>query len=225
MAAERIRINVVPMNSETAQTDRIIPVSTIGASEIESYVAEGYGPGVPKSERAHRISRELLDSMTALSTDEEYDILAQLDQAAWLPHWLELAGPVVESARRAGSYVDQEFTTRENNAFAARQPIDEDLQYMFSLFNLSSFVVAAELGLKHPNDAPDDLVAGDTSKEANRQTRHDLLQSVSESRLVPGPYRRKARRIRRQGEKVVGDSVASMPRLVEVLKRAHEAEA
>ena len=222
MSQDKIHLNIAQLGERqplaATNPDSIISVPV---SEMRDYLDDIYGPEFPKDPTERYTTNTLLGSLTVLSTDHEMYRAFGLNPMAALPLWLRDVNPVVENTRLLGRRVDHGLQRVEANT----KVLDNDLTFTAGLFDATSFVISAILGINHPRLQSEGLAHRSrlATPEGHRFVEDEGAQAdqffdlINKLGLVRKDYLKTVNNLRKIGAQIIKLSERETTRLLKII--------
>ena len=163
MIKDQYAFNPMLLGPELSLSSKQNIVESVPVSQYGSYLEALYGPDVPHNKADRYAADTFFDAATAYSTDTSmYDILTDKQSDAvqkvkrFIPRWLQLTEPVVDSARLLDKVVDRHLDAYDDGELPNRY--DNLMHFMVGIFYSSTQLASLAVDIPHPSQLHPDLV-------------------------------------------------------------------
>lgn len=212
MSKDVLNLNIARFESD-GKADPTNPgyIVSVPASLMRGYLDDTYGADFPHNPTDRYITDTLLDAFTQFSTDHEMHETLGRDPVAGVPLWLRDVSPIVEGTKSLGRRVGRHLANVANGS----EPLDNEITFTTGLFDTSSLVVGALLGIRNPrieqnealhNRAHLAMPEGHRLVEDEVQNAQLFFGILEASGLVRVDYLRTIKSLRRVGRQIVAQA-------------------
>jgi hypothetical protein len=203
--------------------DEPVATTSVGLSELDAHLISLFGDDVPSDPLDRNASSDLLRAMADFSTNQRwmdmrrsYDTITAL---ASVTEWTKVFSSVVESSQELGDRTDNHLTVCE----AGKKEVSNDTTYLVGLFDLSSFVVASQVAIRHPraNISPLMIHAFEATPQGHSFVNPGEMDAFAFSvmaDLVPRDVGEEMRSLRSRGLDIVRATERNIGRLLSLVE-------
>lgn len=214
MSKDYLNINI-PHLTPDIDFNSVDAVHSVGLSHIGEYLAVFYGEEIPQDERVKRLTNNVLGSLAVLSTSGSEELVQVFTNKPekYVPHWLRVFTPVVDTSKALGRNIDLILNRGAITKGGDEDVASNDLTYQVGLLDVASFIIAAQLELEHPrfqfyqliDRARGVMPAEHKTLPPPSQTKIFALDFLLATDIIPikTEHKKKIHNLRLQGQKII----------------------
>lgn len=163
MAKDKYMFNPLFLGPELSLVSSTNTTASVPVSQYKPYLEAMFGSDIPAASADRSAAEAFFDATTAYSIDDSMrDILLDKQTTArqkvgqFIPRWLQLAEPVVDSAAPLYKAVSRHLKPYEQGELPTAY--DHDMYFLAGIFYSSTQLASVAMDIPHPSQLHPDLV-------------------------------------------------------------------